>query len=71
MEANLEYGFVETAHPDSYEKSPGGAPFVSVVDSTGRRFKEFDYPIEETGPIECTIVIQQPVITVNALAALV
>ena len=48
-----------------------GAPFITVLDSTGRRFKEFDYPIGETGPIECTIVIQQPVITVNALAALV
>ena len=47
-----------------------GAPFITVLDSTGRRFKEFDYPIEETGPIECTIVMQQPVITVNALAAL-
>ena len=58
MEANLEYVFVETAHPGSYEKLPEG---------TGKRFKEFDYPIEETGPIKCTIVIQQPVITVNVL----
>ena len=48
-----------------------GAPFITVLDSTGKRSKEFDYPIEETGPIECTIVIQQPVMTVNALAALV
>ena len=49
---------------------PAGAPFITVLDSTGKHFKEFDYPIEETGRIECTIVIQQPVITVNALAAL-
>ena len=47
-----------------------GAPFITVLDSTGKHFKEFDYPIEDTGPIECTIVVQQPVITVNALAAL-
>ena len=59
MEANLEYGWRLT-----------GAPFITVLDSTGKRFKEFDYPREETGPIECTIVIQLPVITVNALAAL-
>ena len=47
-----------------------GAPFITVLDSTGKHFKEFDYPIEDTVPIECTIVVQQPVITVNALAAL-
>ena len=47
-----------------------GAPFITVLDSTGKHFKEFDYPIEDTGSIECTIVVQQPVITVNALAAL-
>ena len=47
-----------------------GAPFITVLDSTGKHFKEFDYPIEDTGSIECTIVVQQPVITANALAAL-
>ena len=46
-----------------------GAPSITVLDSTGKHFK-FDYPIENTGSIKCTIVIQQPVITVNVLAAL-
>ena len=47
-----------------------GAPFITLLDNTGKSFKELDYPIEDTGAIECTIVAQHPVITVNALAAL-
>ena len=47
-----------------------GAPFVTLLDGAGKQFREFDYPIENTGAIECTIVAQHPVITVNALAAL-
>ena len=47
-----------------------GAPFVTFLNNTGKHFREFDYPIEDTGAIECTIVAQHPVITVNALATL-
>ena len=47
-----------------------GAPLITLLDGTGKRFKKLDSPIEDMGNFECAIVAQHPVITVNALAAL-
>ena len=41
-----------------------GAPFITLLDGEGKRFKKLDNPIDEMENFECTVVAQHPVITV-------